>query len=332
MARTKASVLLVGVVVLFSLVLKLATATNVLETRRARRQLRVADPNYDGATLPSGPITAVTDGQVTAGKITYTVDCKNGQTIKFRVSKALNRVDVDYDGATSPLLTATDFATATGIPDALAYKTFLACAKLESHVHYGAINNYDDQIISWGAVQFSCKGHLMPNVLCEIKKQFPATFDKFFGVNGIDCPDDCLSRGPVYYCMSVPDKRPNMDGKKLYAGCGDPTTFKAKAAQCTYPNAACTAAKTDWNIIGALMCAGNHKDVASVQASFFGKTYRSGVAACPQATSDYERAVCVRFYNWQAQLLKQTVASCKGALIDCLKKAARADILAIDVS
>lgn len=261
-----------------------------------------ADPNAVTAPNPvvdtRGDLTVrelknadgVVEYHVSAGDQTvsfsyWTPDWKNYKP--YNVSR--------YRGARKGLLTDAQI-------EAIGYssselKILKANALKESNGAFGAMNTWDDQIVSWGMAQFAGQAGTLAVLLAELKEspRTRASFKRWFADNGID-----VARGDYPW-----------KGGKTKTGWHVVVTDAAGKAY--RGNDGWNYIRTQPRLIGAFMLAGNDPQIQLGQIEYWRRSFLSraiakrvaqkadgsgGGAVRKYVTSERGLAVLVRLHNW----------------------------------
>jgi peptidoglycan hydrolase-like protein with peptidoglycan-binding domain len=200
-----------------------------------------------------------------------------------------------YRGARKGLLKDADFARAGYGPSEL--KILKANALKESGGAFGAINTWDDQIVSWGMAQFAGQAGTLAALLADLKEDAStrASFAKFFTANGIDVDHGAYpwKGGQTKTGAHVVVARP---GDAPLRG-----------------NPAWSYIRTQPRLIGAFLLAGNDPALQLGQTTFWRRGFllrainkrvgqrsdgKGGNAVRRYITSERGLAILVRLHNW----------------------------------
>ncbi len=138
-------------------------------------------------------------------------------------------------------------------------KILKANALKESGGNFGAVNTWDNQIVSWGMAQFAGHAGSLAGLLRSVKEDFPAAFAKHFTSVGID-----IDTGPYPYYDRKSGKRVTKNGVhvviaangRTYTG-DDGWSYLRKQPK----------------LVGALMIAGNDPRIALAQCSYWKRVF-----------------------------------------------------------
>jgi hypothetical protein len=150
---------------------KPVAATTATTTTTTTGNLTVSEEQVDGATE-----YAITDGKDTVRFSYWTPDYRNYKP--NNVSR--------YRGARKNLVPDRDILAAGYGKSELAI--LKANALKESGGAFGAINTWDDQIVSWGMAQFAGHAGTLAALMADLKDddRSKAAYQRFFVANGID--------------------------------------------------------------------------------------------------------------------------------------------------
>jgi hypothetical protein len=196
-----------------------------------------------------------------------------------------------YKGAKRNLLSDAQIAAAGYSTSELAI--LKANAMKESGGVFGAINTWDDQIVSWGMAQFAGHAGTLAALMAELKedRRSAPSFARWFTANGID----------VAY-GTYPYKDRTATGWHVVVR--GPDAVRTGDAGWQY-------IRTQPRLIGAFLLAGNDPAIALGQVLFWrrsflsrairkviGKGARPGAPVSKFLTAERSLAVVVRLYNW----------------------------------
>jgi hypothetical protein len=168
-----------------------------------------------------------------------------------------------------------------------------ANAMKESGGVFGAINTWDDQIVSWGMAQFAGHAGTLAALLAELKEDARSarSYQRWFIANGIDVaygkyPYKDRTATGWHIVVRTPDGALTGDAGWQYV-------------------------RTQPRLIGAFLLAGNDPAIALGQVLFWrrsflsrairkviGKGARAGAPVLEFLTAERSLAVIVRLYNW----------------------------------
>jgi len=178
-----------------------------------------------------------------------------------------------------------------------AIKIFRANALKESGGLFGAINTWDDQLVSWGVAQFAGRAGTLAALLAALRDD-PATrpaFARFFIANGLT-----VAHGPYMTRRSGAGER--RTGWHVVVDTPD----GPRAGDDAWAHVRRTP-----RLVGAFMLAGNDRAVQVGQVDFWMEHFLKGAVRkvvvrapqgdrriCDYLTSEYGLALIVRLYNW----------------------------------
>lgn len=177
-------------------------------------------------------------------------------------------------------------------------RIFAANAGKESSGKFGAVNTWDRQLVSWGAMQFAGRAGVLPAVLRELKRNQPACFARWFRANGVD----------VASCTY-----PSLSGKGFVDAEGLHLVVYGDDQQVYRGHQALLFMRAQPKLLGLLMLAGNDVDVAREQCRYWLSRYLRralkvevfGHPIGDYVTSEYGAAILVRLYNWMPGKVKE---------------------------
>jgi len=233
---------------------------------------------------------------VDAGKSTVHVVRSADDEVRFSY---FNKVDAwsvcSYRGGDSGLLHDADLRARGHTPGAI--KIFRANALKESRGLFGAVNTWDNQLVSWGVAQFAGRAGTLAALLASMHED-PATrpaFERFFVANGLT-----VAHGP-YFTRRTPAGERHV---------GWHVVVETPAGELTGDDAWAHVRRTPL-LIGAFMLAGNDLSVQIAQVQFWidhflQNAIRKVVLRGSNGerrigdflTSEYGLALIVRLYNW----------------------------------
>ena len=174
-------------------------------------------------------------------------------------------------------------------------KILQANALKESGGAFGAINTWDDQIVSWGMAQFAGQAGTLAVLLADLKEGTPAAFQRWFAANGVD-----VARGEY----------PWKGGKTKTGWHVVVTTSEGRTLR---GNEGWQHIRTQPRMLGAFMLAGNDPAIQLGQIDFWRRGFlvraitkrvaqkpdgSGGAAVRRYITSERGLAVLVRLHNW----------------------------------
>ncbi|MFZ6185216.1 peptidoglycan-binding domain-containing protein [Nannocystis pusilla] len=176
-------------------------------------------------------------------------------------------------------------------------KILQANALKESGGAFGAINTWDDQIVSWGMAQFAGQAGTLAALLAELRESpgSRASFMRWFAANGLD-----VARGEY----------PWKNGQTRVGWHVVVTTREGRTLR---GNDGWKHVRTDPRLLGAFMLAGNDPAIQLGQVEFWRRSFLSRAIAKHVAkradgsgggavrrfiTSERGLAVLVRLHNW----------------------------------
>jgi len=246
--------------------------------------------------LDDGKVGEFTVRTVDAGKTTVHVVRSADDEVRFSYFSKGDAWNVcSYRGGDSGLLHDADLRARGHTPGAI--KIFRANALKESRGLFGAVNTWDDQLVSWGVSQFAGRAGTLAALLAALHED-PASrpaFDRFFTAQGLS-----VAHGP-YLSRRTPA------GEK-HTGWHLVVTTSAGTLR---GDDAWAHVRGQPRLIGAFMLAGNDRAMQLGQIKFWMEHFleravRKIVVRAPQGdrricdyiTSEYGLALIVRLYNW----------------------------------
>lgn len=233
--------------------------------------------------------------QMHAGAIQQIVASADDEVRFSYFSKADPWCVSSYHGGKTGLVRDEDLR-ALGYPPG-AIKILRANALKESRGLFGAVNTWDDQLVSWGVSQFAGRAGTLAALLAALHED-PASrpaFDRFFTAQGMS-----VAHGP-YLGRRTPA------GEK-HTGWHLVVTTSASTLR---GDDAWAHVRSQPRLVGAFMLAGNDRAVQLGQIKFWMEHFleravRKVVVRAPQGdrricdfiTSEYGLALIVRLYNW----------------------------------
>lgn len=226
----------------------------------------------------------ITDGEQEVSFAYWTPDFRDYKP--FNVSR--------YRGARKDLLSDADIRALGYSRSELAI--LRANALEETGGSYGAINTWDDQIVSWGIAQFAGKAGTLAALLAALKEdpRTAARFERWFVANGLDVADG-------EYPWNGGDTR---KGWHLVVTTADGARLRG--------NPAWERVRTQPLLLGAFMLAGNDPAIQLGQLAFWRESFlrraiqkkvgvragKGGAAVRDYLTSERGLALIVRLHNW----------------------------------
>jgi len=267
------------------------------------------DPDSDSpepSAEVSAEVVATVVAQARVGEfVVHTVD-KGGTAVQVVSSgddevrfSYFNKADAwcvcSYRGGDSGLLHDADLRARGHAPGAI--KIFRANALKESRGLFGAVNTWDNQLVSWGVAQFAGRAGTLAALLAALRDD-PGTrpaFERCFVANGLT-----VAHGP-YFTRRTPD------GEKRV---GWHVVVDTPAGPLAGDDAWAYVRRTP-RLIGAFMLAGNDLGVQIGQVEFWMEHFLKNAVhkvvlrgsdgarrICDFITSEYGLALMVRLYNW----------------------------------
>jgi len=171
-------------------------------------------------------------------------------------------------------------------------KVFRAVIMGESGGKGGVINNWDNQLVSWGLFQAAGKAGTLAKLLCHLK-DLPTSkgmYNKLFVANGID----------VGVCSPSYKSALAITKSSLFGFRGEVVQGNVEGAK---------AMQFNMKQLGTFMIAGQFKELVAGQASYWKAAFlKKGVnqkvdvdgktKLCKLVTSEWGAAVIARLYNW----------------------------------
>lgn len=219
------------------------------------------------------PAPATTDGPLTVskktvnGKRVYTIS-GHGEEVSFRYKTrerlgAKGKLVTDsynvsrYRGGKTDLLSDEDL-NKVGYTTA-EIKILKANALKESGGKFGAINTWDNQIVSWGMAQFAGHAGSLAGLMRAIKEDAPRAFAKHFTAVGID-----IDTGPYPYYNRKNGKKDTKKGAHVVI------TTKSR----TYlGDDGWSYMRTQPKLLGAMMIAGNDPEIQLAQCIYWKRVF-----------------------------------------------------------
>ncbi len=228
--------------------------------------------------------------------------------VRFSYARRGDGFDVTrYQGGKS---LAIDHAELGCSPGAL--RIFQANALKESRGLFGAVNTWDDQLVSWGVAQFAGRAGTLAALLAALRED-PATrpaFTRYFVDNGLS-----VAHGP-YHTRRTPAGEPHTGWHAVVETSAGPLTG----------DDAWSELRTRPRLIGALMLAGNDRSLQLGQVRFWLDHFLARAVQkvvvrgprerriCEFITSEYGLALVARLYNWMPAHVQPWFLELRGEL------------------
>jgi len=202
-----------------------------------------------------------------------------------------------YQGGKKGGVTAAEL-TVLGYP-AGAIQIFQANALKESGGLFGAINTWDDQIVSWGVAQFAGRAGTLAALLAGLMEDPAAgpAFQRYFVANGLT-----VKHGR--YTLKAHNGKPERTHTGWHAAVDTPDGVRTGDDAWLY-------VRSQPRLVGALMLAGNNHAIQLGQARFWMthflekavrkvvvRDHRGEHRVCDFVTSVYGLGLVARLYNW----------------------------------
>ena len=254
----------------------------------------------------TAPVTAPVVADAKRGEFTVRTVDKGGTAVQV-VSSADDEVRFSYftkgdawsvcsyRGGDTGLLHDADLRARGHTAGAI--KIFRANALKESRGLFGAVNTWDNQLVSWGVAQFAGRAGTLAALLASMHED-PATrpaFDRFFVANGLT-----VRHGP-YFTRRTPAGERHV---------GWHVVVDTPAGQLAGDDAWSHVRRTP-RLIGAFMLAGNDLSIQLAQVQFWMDHFLQNAVRkvvlrgsggerriSDFLTSEYGLALVVRLYNW----------------------------------
>lgn len=201
-----------------------------------------------------------------------------------------------YEGARTGLVTDADLQALGARPGAI--RILRANAMKESGGKFGAVNTWDDQLVSWGVAQFAGRAGTLAALLASLRETSPDAYQRRFADHGLD-----VDYGPY------PSRKRGSEGPEQRKGWHAVVVDeggKRRAGDDAWAHL-----RGQPRLIGALMLAGNDKAIQLGQCRFWlehflDRAIHKVVVRTPRGdrrvgdylTTEYALGLVVRLHNW----------------------------------